>query len=75
MNRELKSLILAYEAFSASRDKEAQRNLEQFESLLERVIERRPGLSRQHLRVSIIKAHTKWAKAQDVKPPAIPPKA
>lgn len=31
MNRELEALILAYEAVSASRDKEAERNMELFE--------------------------------------------
>lgn len=37
--------------------------------------ERFPGVSRDTLRKSIIKAHRKWAVAQDNKPPAIPPKA
>ena len=75
MNPELERLISAYEAVSASRDKEAERRLEVFESLIDVVQERFPGVSRDTLRKSIIKAHRKWAAAQDNKPPAIPPKA
>jgi hypothetical protein len=75
MNPELEALILAYEAVSASRDGKAEDCMQQFESLLDQVIERNPGLSRDSLRKSIIKAHRKWALKQDNKPPAIPPKA
>jgi hypothetical protein len=75
MNRELESLILAYEKVSASRDKEAGNHLLAFESLLDGVMERRPGVSRDILRKSVIKAHRAWALKQDAKPPAIPPKA
>jgi hypothetical protein len=75
MNRELEALILAYEKVSATRDKEAEHNLQFFESLLDRVMERQPGMSRDILRRSILKAHRKWALKQDVKPQSIPPKA
>ena len=75
MNRELESLILAYEMVSASKDIEAGEALVAFESLLDRVMDRQPNLSRDNLRKSVIKAHRKWALKQDSKPPAIPPKA
>lgn len=75
MNPELESLILAYEAVSASRDQEAERNLEVFESRLDEVLLRCPGVSRDDLRKSVIKAHRKWALKQEKKPSAIPPKA
>jgi ribosomal 50S subunit-associated protein YjgA (DUF615 family) len=75
MNKELEDLILAYEAVSASRDKEAERFLDIFEALLDELLNRHPGLSRDTLRKSIIKAHRKWALKQENKPPAIPPKA
>jgi ribosomal protein S6 len=75
MNRELEALILAYEKLSASKDKEAEHCLLAFESLLDRVMERQPNLSRDILRKSVIKAHRKWALKQDSKPPTIPPKA
>ncbi len=75
MNRELEALILAYEKVSASRDQEAARCLLAFESLLDKVMERQPKLSRDFLRKSVIKAHRKWALKQDARPPAIPPNA
>jgi len=75
MNRELELLILAYEKVSASRDEEAEHYQQIFEALLDEVMERQPGVSRDMLRKSIIKAHRAWALKQDVKPPAIPPKA
>jgi hypothetical protein len=46
-----------------------------FDSLLDKVMERKPNVSRDILRKSIIKAHRQWALKQDNKPPAIPPKA
>ena len=75
MNKELEAIILAYEKVSASKDKEAEHGLLAFESLLDRVMGRRPNLSRDVLRKSVIKAHRKWALKQDAKPPVIPPKA
>ena len=60
MNRELEELILAYEAVPATRDTEADRCMEIFEALLDAVLEKNPGLSRDTLRKSIIKAHRKW---------------
>jgi hypothetical protein len=75
MNKELEALILAYEAVSASRDMEAERALQVFEARLDEVMNRNPGVSRDILRKSIIKAHRQWALKQEKKPPAIPPKA
>jgi hypothetical protein len=57
MNRELEAIILAYEKVSTSRDKEAEHNLLAFELLLDGVMERQPGVSRDILRRSVIKAH------------------
>jgi hypothetical protein len=75
MNKDLEALILAFEQVSASRDKRAEQYLLEFERLLDETIENHPGLSRDILRKSIIKAHRKWALKQEHKPPAIPPKA
>ena len=75
MNKELEALILAYEAASDSRDVEADRALLIFEAQLDEVMNRHPGVSRDMLRKSIIKAHRQWALKQERKPPAIPPKA
>jgi hypothetical protein len=75
MNQELETLILAYEVVSASRDTEAEQALQIFEARLDEVMNRNPGVSRDILRKSIIKAHRQWALKQETKPPAIPPKA
>ena len=75
MNQELESLLLAYEAFSAARDKEAEERLAVFEALLDDVLHGHPGVSREMLRKSVIKAHRQWALKQDQKPPTLPPKA
>jgi hypothetical protein len=75
MNRELETLVLAYESVSALRDEEAKRALERFEALVDEVMNVHPGLSRDILRKSVIKQHRRWALSQDRKPPAIPPKA
>ncbi len=75
MNKELERLILAYEDVSAARDKEAEIANDVFEAHIDRVMEQNPGLSRDALRKSIIKAHRKWALKQESKPPTIPPKA
>lgn len=75
MNKDLETLILAYEDVSAARDKEAETRMDVFEALIDRVMEQNPGLSRDALRKSVIKAHRKWALKQESKPPAIPPKA
>jgi len=75
MNRELESLILAWENVSASKDKEADTHLAEFYSIIDKVIERCPNLSRDDLFKSVIIAHRKWALKQDSRPPAIPPKA
>ena len=75
MNRELEALVLAYEAVSASRDRGAEQFMQVFDSLVDEVLSRHPGLSRDILRKSIIKQHRKWALKQDNKPASIPPKA
>jgi hypothetical protein len=75
MNPELEALILADEKVSASKDKEAENCLLVFESLLDKVMERQPKMSRDIVGKSMVKAHRKWALKQDCKPPAIPAKA
>jgi hypothetical protein len=47
VNKELETLILAYEKVSASKDKEAERHLFTFESMIDNVMERHPHLSRR----------------------------
>ena len=75
MNQELEKLILTYEIVLASRDIAAEHALEKFDAQLDEVIARHPGMTREILRKSIIKAHREWALKQEKKPPTIPPKA
>jgi hypothetical protein len=75
MNKELEKLILAYEVALASRDLEAERALQIFETHLDEALNQHPGVARDILRKSIIKAHRHWALKQENKPPIIPPKA
>ena len=75
MNRDLEALILAFDAYLEARDKEAANRRQIFESRLDDVWAQHPGLSRDNLRKSIIKAHRQWAMKQDRQPPSIPPKA
>ncbi len=75
MNRELESLILAYEAVSAARDTEAESAWRLLRRSWMTCCIGHPGVSHEILRKSIIKAHRQWALKQAQKPPAIPPKA
>ena len=59
---------------SAARDMEAGQAMQVFEAQLDDVLSRHPGISRDLVRKSIIKAHRQWALKQEKKPPAIPPK-
>jgi hypothetical protein len=73
MNRELERLISAWEEVSASKDKEVPPKLRAFD-LIDRVMERKPNVSREILRKSVIKAHRVWALKQDSKPRQFPQK-
>ena len=75
MNLELEAIILAYEKVSASKDKDAELHLHDFELLLDQVMGRQPRVSRTLLRKAVIKAHREWVMQQDRKRSAIPPKA
>ena len=75
MNKDLEALILAYENVSASRDTEAEQALQIFEAQIDELMYRHPGISRDILRKSVIKAHRQWALKQEKKPTAIPPQA
>jgi hypothetical protein len=75
MNQELEALILAYEKVSAARGQEADEALIIFEALIDDALRNHPGISRDLLRKSVIRAHRQWALKQGNKPPAIPPQA
>jgi len=74
MNRELEAVLLALDAWKEARGPDAERFEMLFESRLEDVAERHPGLSRETLRSLIERQHRRWVLAQK-KPTALPPKA
>ena len=75
MNRELEALVLAYERVSSLRDSAADQAMQEFDAMIETLMEARPGLSRDVLRKSIIRAHARWARKQASQPPSMPRKA
>jgi DNA-binding FadR family transcriptional regulator len=75
MNPDKERVILAYDAYLAARDLEAERLLQEFELMLDALCNQHPKLPRESLREHVIQAHLRWARAQDKKPAAIPPKA
>jgi len=75
MNRELERLVLAWEEVSASKDKEVPPKLLAFEELIDMVMERKPNVSREDLRKSVIKAHRVWAFETGQQTPGNSPKS
>jgi len=75
MNKDLEELILAFEAASQARDRQEEAPRAHFEALLTKVLEANPGLDRESLRKTILRAHLRWTVAQSKQPPTIPPKA
>jgi len=73
MDRELEELIKAYDAAREARGiSDHQRLVSKYESLLDNVLERRPGLDRNSLHRAIQVAHRKWIIAH--RKPDDPPK-
>jgi hypothetical protein len=74
MNRELETLLQAYDAAKQASKAEEKRLLAIYESKLDQVLLRQPRLSRAALEGTIRHAYSRWLKAQD-KPTSLPPKA
>jgi hypothetical protein len=75
MDRELETLIKAYDAVTQARGSaEHRRLIILYENLITDALDRRPGLDRDSLRSAIRVAHWKWLVAQR-QPPTIPPQA
>jgi len=75
MKAELEGLILAREALLEARSgEEARHASSHYQTLLDKILERYPNLSRQTLELMIQRAHSRWCKAQE-KPSSIPPRA
>ena len=75
MNAELEALVLALDAVILARDgDEAERMDKFYQSRLDDVLMRNPGLSRDRLIATVDYAYRRWLKAQE-KPSSLPPRA
>ena len=74
MNAKLESLLQCYDAFKQASGAEARRLNLIYQSSLDKVLERRPNLSRRTLQQMINHAYRRWSQAQD-KPSSMPPQA
>ena len=75
MNAELDALIVALDAVLQARSGDESKRLEAiYQSRLDDVLMRHPGLSRETLIRAVDFAHANWLRAQR-KPPTLPPKA
>ena len=69
MNAELQALVLALEAVhEAQAGEEAKRMQATFESRMEDVLERHPGVEYARLKRAVELAHARWVKAQKKSP-------
>ena len=76
MRSEAEALILALEAVMQARSGEEAKRLEAiFQARLDDVVARWPQVSRERLIQMTVIAHSRWARAQERKPPALPPRA
>jgi hypothetical protein len=75
MNAELEALVLALDAVLQARSGDEATQLEAvYQTRLDDVLARRPGLSRERLLRAIDFAHANWLRAQR-RPSTLPPKA
>ena len=75
MNAELEALVMALDAVLEARAGDEARRLEAiYQSRLDEVLARRPGVSRDRLIHAVDFAHTQWLRGQR-KPSALPRKA
>jgi hypothetical protein len=74
MDRELESLLLAYDAWLQAGEEEVNRLEAVFESVVGDILSGRPQLSREQLLKSLRTYYPRWIRAQQ-HPPTLPPKA
>jgi len=72
MDRDLEAILQALDALKNATGEDAKRLRVIYNSHLEHVLERRPGLSRAGLQTAVLEAYRRWVKAQE-KPSALPP--
>ena len=74
MDRELESLLLAYDAWLESGEDGAARRQAVFENLFEVTLAGRPNLTKEQLVKALRAYYPRWVRAQQ-RPPTLPPKA
>ncbi|HSU52884.1 MAG TPA: hypothetical protein VLT36_02350 [Candidatus Dormibacteraeota bacterium] len=74
MRPEAELLLESYDAFKAAAGEDAKRLWEIYQSRLEDVLARTPGLSRERMQAIVNIAYQRWLKA-NTRPSTIPPKA
>jgi hypothetical protein len=76
VNSDLEALLLALDAVIAAQGGEQAEELEaKYESKLEEVLARSPGLSRERLLRAVDFAYKNWQRTRDKKPTSMPPRA
>lgn len=74
MNAELEAILKAFDAFMQARGEEAERLRAIYESRLEDVLQKHPGITKERLEQAIRKQYLQWLRAGST-PSSIPPKA
>ena len=74
MDRELESLLLAYDAWLQAGEDDLDRCEAVFEGLVGDILSGRPNLSREQLLAALRTCYPRWIRAQQ-HPPTLPPKA
>jgi hypothetical protein len=74
MNAELEAILKAFDAFTQARGEEAERLWVIYESRLEDVLQKHPGLSKDRLQQAIRRQYWQWLRAES-SPSSVPPKA
>lgn len=74
MDRELESLLVAYDAWLQAREHELDRQRTIFEGLLGDILTARPALSRETLLKALRAYYPRWVHARQ-RPPTLPPRA
>jgi hypothetical protein len=74
MDRELESLLLAYDAWLQAGEDDLDRCEAVFEGLVGDILSARPNLSREQLLKALRSYYPRWIRAQQ-HPPTLPPQA
>lgn len=74
MNAELEAILKAFDAFMQARGETAESLRMIYESRLEDILQKHPGISKERLEQAIRKKYLQWLRAES-SPSSVPPKA